>query len=242
MKRSVPALLIGTVLLTGLFGALAKDTSPEVYLDMIKARYRLIDDYQCRMEEFSIKDGRREERIMNYYFKKPKLIRIDILQGNRAFDRGSVGVYRGGDKVSGHRGGIMKDITLNISKDSPLATSIRGESIDRSDMATVIERFEYHVKNSTAVTSETASHLEFEFMPADPSLIDGITKDIIWVDRELMLITRSERYEGNKLVQQVVWSGYILNAGLPVELFDPGFDVHTLRGTGIPLLAQELEQ
>ena len=242
MKRYIPAILIGTVLLTGWFRALAQDQSPGAYLDLIKARYGMIEDYQCRMEEFSIKDGRREERIMNYYFKKPKLIRIDILQGNRAFDRGSVGVYRGGDKVSGHRGGIMKDITLNISKDSPLATSIRGESIDRSDMATVIERFEYHVENSTARMSKKASHLEFEFVPVDPSLIDGITKDIIWIDRELMLITRSERYEGNKLVQQVFWSAYILNAGLPVELFDPGFDVHTLRGTGIPLLAQELEQ
>jgi len=242
MKRRLPAILVGTVLLIGWFGALAQDQSPEACLDLIKARYRLIDDYQCRMEEFSVKDGRKEARIMNYYFKKPKLIRIDILQGNRAFDRGSVGVYRGGDKVSGHRGGIMKDITLNISKDSSLATSIRGESMDRSDMATVIERFEFHVENSTASIREKASHLEFEFIPSDPSLIDGITKDIIWIDRELMLIARSERYEGTKLVQQVVWSEYILNAGLPVELFDPGFDVYTLCGAGIPLLSQELER
>jgi outer membrane lipoprotein-sorting protein len=209
---------------------------------MIEAGYALIEDYQCRMHEFSIGDGRREERIINYYFKKPKLIRMDILDGNRPFDRGSVGVYTGGNKVSGHRGGILRDITLSISKDSPIATSVRGESIDRSDMLTVIERFEAHVKNSTVVVRERPSRIEFEFVPPEPSLNDGISRDVIWIDREHLLIIRNERYEGSKLVQQVIWSDHILNAGLPVELFDPRFDIEALRSKGIPLLSQELEE
>ena len=59
------------------------------------------------MHEFSIGGGRREERIINYYFKKPMMIRIDILDGNKALDKGSVGVYTGGEKVTGHRGGFL---------------------------------------------------------------------------------------------------------------------------------------
>jgi outer membrane lipoprotein-sorting protein len=242
MKRHPMTLLVGTVLLAGGFSAFAQNHPADRYLELIEARYSLIDDYQCRMREFSIGNGRREERIINYFFKKPKLIRMDILDGNRTFDRGSVGVYTGGDKVSGHRGGIMKDITLSISKNSALATSVRGETIDQSDMLTVIERFAYHVKNSTITVREKPSHIEFVFVPAEPSLNDGISRDIIWIDREILLVIRNERYEGNKLVQQVIWSEYILNAGLPLELFDPGFDIDALRGTDIPLLSRELEQ
>jgi len=220
----------------------AASRTPQEYLDRVKEYYALIGDYQCRMNEFSIGGGRREERIINYYFKKPKLIRMDILDGNRAFDPGSVGVYTGGDKVSGHRGGIMKDITLNISKNSTLATSVRGETIDQSDMLTVIERFQFHIRNSEISLREKASHVEFSFIPYDPSANEGITRDVIWIDLETMLIIRNERYEGKDLVQQVIWSDYIINAGLPDELFDARFDVAELQGRGIPLLDRELEK
>jgi outer membrane lipoprotein-sorting protein len=208
----------------------------------MKDRYREIEDYQCRMQEFAIQGSQREIRTINYYFKKPKRIRMDILKGNRAFDRGSVGVYTGGEKVTGHRGGIMKGITLSVPLESPLATSVRGETMDRSDMLTVIERVEYLTQISDIVIEEKSSRVEFEFTPHDPEQNRGVTRDIVWIDLNTMLIIRNERYEQEKLVQQVIWSDYIINAGLPLELFDAHFDIQDLLGSGIPLLSQELDE
>jgi outer membrane lipoprotein-sorting protein len=221
--------------------AFSESLSPQQYLQQIKQRYGQIRDYQCRMEEFAIGNGKREERIMNFYFKKPRLIRIDILKGNRPFDGGSVGVYTGGDKVSGHRGGVIKGLTFNIPKDSPLATSVRGETIDQSDMYSVIERFDRNLRSGEITVEEKYSRLEFEYIPDDPTLNDGVTRDIMWIDRQSMLIIRNERFEGEMLVQRVMWTDYIINAGLPDELFDPRFEIEELEGRGIELLSQELE-
>jgi outer membrane lipoprotein-sorting protein len=219
----------------------AESLTAHDYLHAIKARYDLIEDYQCRMHEFSIGGGRREERIINYYFKKPKLIRMDILDGNKAFDKGSVGVYTGGNKVTGHRGGIMKEIILSVRKNSALATSVRGETIDQSDMLTVIERMEYLLANGEVSLVEKHAHIEFEFFPFDPSQNEGISRDVVWIDSETMLIIRNERYEEEKLVQQVTWKNHIINAGLPTELFDARLETDQLRDTGIPLIGNDLD-
>ncbi len=218
----------------------AESLTAHAHLQNIKATYELIEDYQCRMHEFSVGRGRREERIINYYFKKPQMIRMDILDGNRAFDSGSVGIYTGGNRVTGHRGGIMKDFILSVKKDSTIATSVRGETIDQSGMLTVIERFEYLLANGDVSVTEKTSHIEFEFLPFDPSLNDGVSREVVWIDRDMQLIIRNERYENDALVQQVMWKDYIINAGLPEKLFDARFETAQLRGTGIQLLSQEL--
>jgi hypothetical protein len=85
------------------------------------------------------------------------------------------------------------------------------------------------------------SHIEFEFYPSDPSLNDGVSRDVVWIDRNTLLIIRNERYEKDVMVQQVIWKDYIINAGLPDKLFDARFEIAQLRETGIQLLSQELE-
>ena len=219
----------------------AEQVTTQEYLDAIKARYELIEDYQCRMYEFSMAGSKREERIINYYFKKPKLIRMDILEGNRPFDSGSVGVYTGGDKVTGHRGGIMRDIVITVKKNSVLATTVRGETFDQSDMLTVIERMGRLLAIGGVDLVEKNTHIEFEFTPFDPSQNEGISRDVVWIDRKTMLIIRNERYEEEKLVQKITWKDYIINAGLPGEFFDARVEPDQLRDTGIPLLWNDLE-
>jgi outer membrane lipoprotein-sorting protein len=241
MKRYLGMFCLTMLIATAGVPLYADSLTAYDYLHAIQARYDLIEDYQCRMHEFSIGGGRREEKIINYYFKKPKLIRLDILDGNRAFDKGSVGVYTGGEKVTGHRGGIMREIVLSIKKDSALATSVRGETIDQSDMLTIIERIEYLLVNGDASIVEKVSHIEFEFFPHDPSKNEGISKDVVWVDRETMLIIRNERYEEERLVQQVTWGKHIINAGLPKELFDAHFETDQLKDTGIQLIDHDLD-
>jgi len=166
---------------------------------------------------------------------------MDILEGSRPFDSGSVGVYTGGDKVTGHRGGIMREIVITVKKNSVLATTVRGETIDQSDMLTVIERMERLLAIGRVDLMEKNTHLEFEFTPFNSSQNEGISRDVVWIDRKTMLIIRNERYEEEKLVQKVTWKDYIINAGLPKEFFDAHIESDQLRDTGIPLLENDLE-
>lgn len=210
------------------------------YIHAARSSYERIEDYQCRMHEFSIGGGKREEKIMNFFFKKPELIRIDVLDGDRASDRGSVGVYTGGNKITGHRGGLMKGMVLTVRKDNALAVSVRGETINQSNVLAVIERMEHLVDRSDVSIVEKDSHVEFEFIPFDPEANEGVSRDVVWIDRDAMLVIRNERYEGEDLVQQVIRTKYIINAGLPTELFDAHIDSDHFRDSGVPLIGNDL--
>lgn len=211
-------------------------------VSQMQSGYVRIQDYQCRLEESCTDGSRFEKRIINYYFKKPKKIRMDILHGNRPFDAGSVAVYLGGRKVTGHRGGILKPIVLRLDKTHPLATTVRGLTIDESDMETVLRRVDFYLERGTIELREQEGMYELICVPLNAAENGGITKDIVWIDRTLLLIMRNERYEKDELVQQARWSGYIINVGLPDSLFDVRFEVTDLLGLGIPILDQELEQ
>jgi len=241
MKRFLGMICLITVMTAGGIALYAESLTVHGYLNAIRDSYERLEDYQCRMHEFSIGGGRREERIINYYFKKPLLIRIDILDGNKPLDKGSVGVYTGGKKVTGHRGGFMRRIVLSVRKDSSLAMSVRGETIERSNVLAVIERMERLVENGDVTIVERADHIEFTLVPFEPSTNEGISRDVVWIERDTMLISRIERYEEEVLVQQAIRKNYIINAGLPRELFDARFETEQLRDSGIPLLENDLD-
>jgi outer membrane lipoprotein-sorting protein len=222
------------------FFASSDDLTDEVLASMERA-YESIFDYQCRLETLSFLGKKREERLINFYFKKPKLIRMDILKGNRPFDGGTVGVYLGGDKVTGHRGGILKGIILNLPKESSLTTTIRGVTFDESDLETVLRNLYFYRANAEIAVRETDGAYFFTCITDNPEENDGISKDLVWIDKGSLLITRNERYEGETLVQAANWRGFIINVGLPIELFDVRFDVRELEKLGIPILNQEVE-
>jgi len=242
VKRVV---VLRTLLILGIFLYMiecrAESQRPSELFEMIKVRYEEIKDYQCRLFEWST-DGRRyEERIINFYFKKPKLIRMDILRGNRPFDSGSVAVYLGSGKVKGHRGGILKNIVLNVPRESALATTIRGVTMDESDMETVIIKMKYYLENGKISITETGDVYQFECVPFDVTKNEGISRDVLWIGKKNLLVVYNERFAGTKSVQRVQWCDYIVNAGLPDELFNIDFNVASLAERGIPIITQTVE-
>jgi outer membrane lipoprotein-sorting protein len=220
---------------------LAEEVESVELISQMRSEYARINDYQCRLEESCTGGSRFEKRIINYYFKKPKKIRMDILQGNRPFDDGSVAVYLGSGKVAGHRGGILKSLVLRLDKTHPLATTVRGLPIDESDMETVLRRFDFYLEKGIIELREREGMYEFTCFPLNTDENGGITRDIVLIDRTLLLIVGNERYENDKLVQQARWSRWILNAGLPDALFDVRFEFTDLLELGIPTLDHELD-
>jgi hypothetical protein len=168
------------------------------------------------------------------------MIRMDILKGSRAFDRGSVGVYLGGDKVVGHRGGLLKNLILTLPKESALATTIRGTTFEDSDLFALFRKLIFLNENGVITVTQRDGYFILECVPFDPEINENITKDVVWIESETLLILRNERFEQHELVQETHWSKYILNAGLPDELFDVRFDVGELRKDNIPLIDQEM--
>ncbi len=230
MRRGV---FYALFLFRSLFSCLAQ--TPESVVDAFETMYASITDYQCRMWEYCYQGSRYEERNIDFYFKRPRLIRMDILKGNRTGDGGSVGVYKN-DRVTGRKGGILGIIAITVNKHDSQATTIRGVTFDQSDMQATLEKMRFHLARSacTLTVSEDVYVLVFE--PYDPAASGGVTRDVIRLDVKTLLPVSSDSFEGTKKVQHAGWAHYILNAGLPDELFDVHWDAGRLSKMGIPTI------
>ena len=205
-------------------------------VEAFRAMYESIADYQCRMYEYCRQGSRYEERTMNIYFKKPRFIRMDILKGNRFGDTGSIGVYRNDGRVTGRKGGLLSFLIITVGKHDPQATTIRGLAMDQSDLQATLEKMQFHLAQSACTLVTSGDTIEMIFEPRDPSRNGGVTKDIIRLDAATLLPVSSDSFEADRLVQHAEWSSYILNAGLPDQLFNVRWDPGQLAGLGIPSL------
>lgn len=235
MKRFLPIVLPLIVLVK----AQAEGNDAQWIFEKIHKRYETIRDYQCRIDTFCT-DGRNiEHRILNFYFKRPRLIRVDLLWGNKPFDNGSVGVLLDGETVTGHRGGILSLFIMSVPKKSPLATTLRGEAFDEIDMEAVLSRLLFYIGNGRVSIRQDGDSFWITCVPYDVNANGGISMDIARFDKNTLSITKFQRYEGTTLVQEAVWTDYIINAGLPDRLFDPEFDPRELKRDGIAVLDQK---
>jgi outer membrane lipoprotein-sorting protein len=215
--------------------------STGLFFEKIKKNYESIIDYQCRIDTFCTDGKRIEKRLLNFYFKKPRMIRIDLLKGNQLFDEGSVGVFKGGDTITGHKGGMLSSILMTVHKKSPFATTLRGEAFDEIDMEAVLSYLLGYLRNGSCILIEDETSYMISCVPYDEKQNNGISKDIAWFDKNTLIITRFQRYEGSILVQEAEWRDYIINAGIPDKLFDPQFDPGQLQKDNVPVLNQEVQ-
>jgi len=221
-------------LLAPLASSAAEAPTVRSVVEAFASMYGSLSDYQCRMEEECWQGSRHEERTINFYFKKPRFIRMDILKGNRFGDTGSVGVYRGDGKVQGRKGGLLGFLSVTVDKHDPQATTVRGLAFDESDLQATLERMRFHLAESACTLSTVGGIYELTFEPRDPSRNAGVTRDVIRLDAVTLLPASADSWEGERLVQHAKWSSYLVDAGLPDQLFDVFWDPARLEGMGIP--------
>ena len=84
-------------------GALRAANSAPAISDFEKA-FAATNDYTAILHVHEAKGSETQDRVYQYQFMKPHYVKTLILDGA---DKGSGGVWVGGDQVSGHQGGIL---------------------------------------------------------------------------------------------------------------------------------------
>ena len=238
MGRFVGALGLVLVLLTGTpelaaESSLAGPSSARELVDRFRSVVNDINDYQVRLYEWCKSGPNYERRIIDLYFLQPRLIRMDILKGNRPFDDGSVGVYRGGSTVDGRKGGLLSGIAVTVPKKDGMATTARGLAFDESDLLSILGRLSINPEKLIVRFEER--NLMYWLEIRSQSSSDGAAiREILAFDRNSFLPVFNEVYEGQELVQYAHWTNYILNAGLPDGLFQIRAESSLLRARGLP--------
>ncbi|HEY4000978.1 MAG TPA: hypothetical protein VGO93_19070 [Candidatus Xenobia bacterium] len=229
MKR-IHALSLVAALLAVTFPVHADDTAAAVA--RWDASWAALKDCYNGCHSVIKKGGKVEDRTYRVWFKKPMNLRSEVVKGNRSGDNGSVAVWTGGDRVTGHQGGILAGISLSLTLDNPKATSIRGGTIRDLQFGRMLEVIHMwlNAKAKTTLTSGTVGgHAAtiITFTSDNKDFIAGnnnIAKDQFAYDNQVNLPLQWQSWEPDG-TQAVDSSYYDIKVDIGVP--DSAFQVKT---------------
>lgn len=150
-----------------------------------------------------------QDRTYHYAYLKPHFARIDITGGA---GRGGGAVWKGGDTVSGHQGGMLSGIHLNISVHDAKAVDLRGGTIDQAS-------FQDAANNITSAASATNGEETWNGTAYDTVTFPytdqyGATKRVIYLSKTTHLPARRVTFQGSSVVVDEQFSDVNTAAGL----------------------------
>ncbi|MFH1230607.1 MAG: DUF1571 domain-containing protein [Planctomycetota bacterium] len=188
----------------------------------LQEKFSKIKDYQCVFDTFVEKDGKTDRRIYNYYFKKDKYIRMEIIKGK---NNGARLVYNGKDVIVRPSGIIISLFTFTFEPTNKKICDLRGFSIPQSDWGTFIDE---HIKYLGKCTSKISAKdtvdnreaiiIEIESGKTDETM--NIAREKIWLDNNEKVLLKFEQYDKDgKLIRANSYNDIKINSGLKDDLF-----------------------
>ncbi|MBV9271710.1 MAG: hypothetical protein JO165_11480 [Candidatus Eremiobacteraeota bacterium] len=178
------------------------------------AAFAKINDYTAIVKAHEVLGDTTQDRVYQYWFKKPHQAKILIEDGD---GRGSGGVWNGGSQVSGHQGGLLSHFHLKVDLHDRRAVSLRGYTIPDGLLHNEVGKYrEIKGELTQRAGPEIAGQPtdEVELKPADPAANGGVTRMVIYLSKNTHMPVKQQRFDGDKLVAEETFSDIKTNAGL----------------------------
>ena len=162
--------------------------------------------------------ARHEKKTIMFQFKKPNLMRTDVLTGKK---KGSTVVLNKDGVIRGKNSwGFRKTLK---PKDKRLR-NIRGMTFMNSNLMNKTQRLKEHILERGCKATLTEG--EYEGRPGYHLHIDHeddddpITSEDVWFEKDTYLILKNIKYEGNVKVTDVTWRDHEVDIPLDDDLFE----------------------
>jgi outer membrane lipoprotein-sorting protein len=150
-----------------------------------------------------------QDRVYHYSYLKPHFAKIDITGGA---GRGGGASWKGGDTVSGHQGGMLSGIHLNISIHDARAVDLRGGTIVEASFDNIADSIK---SAATATNGEEAwSGATYDTVTIPYTDAFGATKRVIFLSKTTHLPVRRVTYAGTAIVVDEAYTDVNTAAGL----------------------------
>jgi len=199
-----------------LAAALASSDASQAAITKFEANWNAIKTYTCTITSHEVRGADVQDRVYHFSFSKPFDTRAEIIGGD---GHGSVGVWRGGDKVRGHQGGILSGIVVNVGLHSRLATTMRGTTFAESNLGSLLDHLKSLPVAWLDAKTDGKTTLVTVTNPNPPADSDAVTKESYFFGPDGWL-TSYEEYAGDTLVKRVTYSEMKLNPDLPASTFE----------------------
>jgi outer membrane lipoprotein-sorting protein len=154
-----------------------------------------VPSYTANIKVHAIKGTDVQDRTYHYAYLKPHFAKIDITGGP---GRGGGAVWKGGETITGHRGGMASFIKLSKPIHDAEAVDLRGGSIDEASFENVAENIKTAV--SATIGEETVSGAVYDTVTIPFKDANGATKRTIFLSKVTHLPTRRVTYSGDAVV------------------------------------------
>ncbi len=206
---SIPVLALAATLIP-----LSAHASTTPAIAAFDQTFSKINDYTVTVKAHETKGDSSQDRTYHYWFKRPNLAKTLIVSGD---GNGSGGVWNGGDKVSGHQGGMLSFIHRKVGLHDPLATSLRGYTIPEGLLQNEVDKFKNAAGELTQRSGpdiDGAATDEVDLKVTDPSASGGVTRMALYLNKQTHWPVRQVRWEGEKIVADETFLDLKTNVGL----------------------------
>lgn len=139
------------------------------------AAWNALKTYSCTLDAHEVQNGHVQDRTYDLWFSKPFDTRMNITGGD---GRGSAAVWRGGDRVNGHKGGFVAFVHLNVDIHNKMATSLRGITIAEANFGSYLDKI-HKTKFKSIDAVPDGDKWTITLVPVDPATFQNITKETI---------------------------------------------------------------
>ena len=160
-----------------------------------------ITSYTADIKIHVVKGMDVQDRTYHYSYLKPHFARIDITGGA---GRGGGASWKGGDTVSGHQGGLLSGVHLNISIHDARAVDLRGGTIDQASFDNVAD----NIKSAATATNgeDTWNGTAYDTVTIPYTDPFGATKRVIYLSKTTHLPARRVTFAGSAVVIDEVYT------------------------------------
>ncbi len=171
------------------------------------------------MEAYNKKGGEEDYKVYEYKYMKPGYVYMFILEGK---SKGAKVFYDPTtNKVKGCKK-ILFYICRTFDPADPKVTSIRGAKVPESTMGYILKQVKGFVESGVGCSVQEAEGAKVLILKSHHPFTEGDVDEMrVYIDGNLGLPVKWERFSKGKLVNRVVLRDIRLNVGLKREDLKP---------------------
>lgn len=182
-----------------------------------------LDSYSFNYKMSALKGDKTLVEKGDFYFKKPKLMRLEVTEGKR---KGSVAVLQSDGRVHGKAPGLgIFASMITLAPDSRFLKSVNGYPMVDSDFCSLARALKKFLDDGA--TAKITTHTVSERIAHQPAhLIEVYTDKTqtqlfkrVFVDANSYLPVEWYDYEDGKLSSESSWQNFKNDPGMPATLF-----------------------
>ena len=199
------------------------DDDCSVLIANLERRFEAVTDYRCRYRAHTT-DGKKTMTVTyRYYFKKPKWIRMEVLDGKY---RGAVLCYKPHRVRLRLGGAFLSRFPMSFDPGHPWVRDVRGRRVDESHWGWLIERhaqaqglFRCRAGGRENINGRAARSYTIESL--DYRKTSGIAREDIWVTDDYIMVKNIFYGPDGAVVHTSDFTEITINGGLDDRLFSP---------------------